>query len=728
MTCTITGTAGLPDGTVYANARFRFYRLPQSVVSQDGRAVVPKTITVQSNGSGAVSFDLLPGNYVGTEAATDTSFNFVVPEAASADWTDCLDAAAAPLVSSLPAEYVEMTGGGTAQDYAGFGTRAAFVAWASGKTPATGTVINAAGYAYRYTGSGTFIPDLAGWVPEGDIYPQHFGTIDGTADEVQINLASAYAATLSAIIGAGRVMFTGQYTIAAPVLIRSGVAYEGAGRASVKLANGANCNVAEVVNWASLIGTNDYSDSTPNSFALVKLTFDGNMANQSPANPDLCNGLATYGYRFALDRVTILNAKGHGWRTEWGDFGEATGGLEAMINEVKVDRCGRHGVWFKGPHDISMDSVKVIDAGQETDNTYDAFYVEQYSGIITDLHTWHRAATTNRVRYGFNGGFFHLINPHCEGGRRQFRLTGSCIVNGAKAYAPRSDNSQIVIDGERNTFTGVFNFSSANPRPAVLELGANTAAALNDITMIAQLGTTGSAPVVTNTNNIGNNRIHIRAVNADVANMVSGAFDNYDTVEISQEFGSAYYLSREPGVTRDAGLITAFPDFSDAIFEIANGSDPTKRVKFSAVNVPTATTLTYTLPGVSGGIINTNSNTTMNSAMATANVWYEFLPSPFAPASGVTLTLAQLQQLVINYTGAVANIQMPAATALDAASLWPVNTALEFSVVNTGSGTATITSNTGVTTLGSMAVAAGASGLFRCRKSATSTYIVVRIS
>ena len=87
-----------------------------------------------------------------------------------------------------------------------------------------------------------------------------------------------------------------------------------------------------------------------------------------------------------------------------------------------------------------------------------------------------------------------------------------------------------------------------------------------------------------------------------------------------------------------------------------------------------------------------------------------------------------MQTQAINYTGAAGNITMPTNTALDAANTWAVNSCLQFSVINTGSGTATILGNTGVTTLGNMAVAAGESGSFLLRKSAASTYIVMRMS
>ena len=101
--------------------------------------------------------------------------------------------------SSLAASSVTMAGGGTAQDYAGFATRAAFVTWTSGKTPATGTIIVAAGYAYRYAGTGTAIADVPGWVPMGLTYPDHWAqnVTPGTTNmQPALVAALAYSATV----------------------------------------------------------------------------------------------------------------------------------------------------------------------------------------------------------------------------------------------------------------------------------------------------------------------------------------------------------------------------------------------------------------------------------------------------------------------------------------------------------------------------------------------------
>jgi hypothetical protein len=51
-----------------------------------------------------------------------------------------------------------------------FATRAAFVAWAATVSPTVGLVVHAAGFAYRYAGSGTAISDAPGWVIDNPVF------------------------------------------------------------------------------------------------------------------------------------------------------------------------------------------------------------------------------------------------------------------------------------------------------------------------------------------------------------------------------------------------------------------------------------------------------------------------------------------------------------------------------------------------------------------------------
>lgn len=109
-----------------------------------------------------------------------------------------------------------------------------------------------------------------------------------------------------------------------------------------------------------------------------------------------------------------------------------------------------------------------------------------------------------------------------------------------------------------------------------------------------------------------------------------------------------------------------------------------------------------------------------------------YLPQPAqtSKAAAATLTIAELLTGIIQYTGAIANLTLPTGTDIEGgviASL-PVDEAFDFSVIVTGAGATTLLTAAGLTLVGSMVVAAGASGRFRVRKTALNTYTVYRIA
>ncbi len=215
----------------------------------------------------------------------------------------------------------------------------------------------------------------------------------------------------------------------------------------------------------------------------------------------------------------------------------------------------------------------------------------------------------------------------------------------------------------------------------------------------------------------------------------------------------------------------------DANFIIQDDADNTKQAQFQVSAVASGVTRTYTLPDTSGNVVLNNLNTTTLGAVtatstinigtlgtlsgntkainigtagvsgSTTNITLGssvsgaastiiaqadlFLRST-APANigaAATLTVANLQTGVINYTGAAANVTFPTGTTLDAG--WPAaatDTGFTFSVINTGTGAATMTANTGVTILGAAAVANGTSAQWRLRRTGAATYVAMRLA
>ena len=104
--------------------------------------------------------------------------------------------------------------------------------------------------------------------------------------------------------------------------------------------------------------------------------------------------------------------------------------------------------------------------------------------------------------------------------------------------------------------------------------------------------------------------------------------------------------------------------------------------------------------------------------------------APTSKGAAATLTAAELLTNIITYTGAAAALTLPLATDMEAGM--PIgtlnNASFELSIINTGSGAATLTANTGFTIVGAAAVANGTSGLFRIRRTNATTYVAYRIA
>ncbi|HEX7891471.1 MAG TPA: hypothetical protein VF522_19120 [Ramlibacter sp.] len=104
--------------------------------------------------------------------------------------------------------------------------------------------------------------------------------------------------------------------------------------------------------------------------------------------------------------------------------------------------------------------------------------------------------------------------------------------------------------------------------------------------------------------------------------------------------------------------------------------------------------------------------------------------APASYAAAATLLAADLLGGLVQYTGAVANLTLPTAANLDAGVVAGLanDRAFDFSVINTGSATATVVTNTGWTLVGAMTVAAGTPGAFRARKTGSGAYTAYRLA
>jgi hypothetical protein len=103
-------------------------------------------------------------------------------------------------------------------------------------------------------------------------------------------------------------------------------------------------------------------------------------------------------------------------------------------------------------------------------------------------------------------------------------------------------------------------------------------------------------------------------------------------------------------------------------------------------------------------------------------------PAPNAVNVSATLTVAQLLGgIVTSTTGAAVAAQSPTGTDLDTAAGLAVDEAVDVTFIATGANALTLTVNTGVTIVGTAAVATVTSGTFRFRKTAANTFVAYRV-
>lgn len=97
-------------------------------------------------------------------------------------------------------------------------------------------------------------------------------------------------------------------------------------------------------------------------------------------------------------------------------------------------------------------------------------------------------------------------------------------------------------------------------------------------------------------------------------------------------------------------------------------------------------------------------------------------------ATGAVSSAAILGGIVTSSTAAAVAGTVPTGTVLEAACDYVTSDSYNWSVINTGPNTFTVTAASGHTLVGSAAVATGTSGYFRTRRSALETFITYRLS
>lgn len=117
------------------------------------------------------------------------------------------------------------------------------------------------------------------------------------------------------------------------------------------------------------------------------------------------------------------------------------------------------------------------------------------------------------------------------------------------------------------------------------------------------------------------------------------------------------------------------------------------------------------------------------SPLVQSELSHQLQGNPVALDATGSLTVAGiLGGIVTSSTAAAVTATLPTGTVLDAGSNFAIGDSFDWSAINTGPNTFTVTAATAHTVVGAGAVATGTSGRFRTRKTAAGTFVTYRLS
>jgi hypothetical protein len=185
----------------------------------------------------------------------------------------------------------------------------------------------------------------------------------------------------------------------------------------------------------------------------------------------------------------------------------------------------------------------------------------------------------------------------------------------------------------------------------------------------------------------------------------------------------------------DLAIPLNFQTKGAGIFRFRNGSNQTAFTAYALSGAANFVGIQSSVAGVAPilGAEGTDTDIQLSLVPKGLGIVLMTQQTPTAVTATGTLTIANLLTQIITSTSATAvSLTLPTGTLSDAGisgGTSAVNTSFDYSIINTGSavGDVTLVAGTGHTIVGSAVVTVGTSGGFRCRKTATNTFVSYRV-
>lgn len=436
--------------------------------------------------------------------------------------------------------------------------------------------------------------------------PQMFG--DGSAGwQVPINAAiDALHAQ-----GGGRLVIPPldmPYEITAPIQLRSNVNLCFVGNPTIRLANGANCNVIETFGYVGQaeIGFTSRDNECERWSLTGKVVLDGNRANNPSPGPYEGNGLATFGRDFLVEDVYCLDNYRCGAQTHY--VASGTVGLSPFggkINRLTCHSQGEHG-WVNGCSDLMFSQINILNASRNDSGTYDAIHLLR-GARGSGLTIWRVGGVAQSHRYavyvGTNGVFLGSSLSLETGLEGQICADGTVELQAVKSYNMiGAGKPHIILNAPNCRISGSIEQGSIGAADATAIQIAGTAVrgAYIDLSLS---GSFGKIIDVTGTSQ-GGNMFAFEVNGSQGAPIIAGSLNASDEVRYNQSGGNPRSLRKRSasstpvtaaGTSQASALASANAEIRMAVSRI-NSSGPGN----TAVVMPAA------IPGLTYQISNPN--------------------------------------------------------------------------------------------------------------------------
>lgn len=257
---------------------------------------------------------------------------------------------------------------------------------------------------------------------------------------------------------------SGTYLLTRTIELQEGTTLKGESKHNTTLKFMGGGNVVQSENFTQLEGGAVLT--APSNFTVTDITVDGNY---------MCdNGIAVYASNACVKNVNITKCNKNGLYTNY-DISRR-GVIDtpiSLFSDIQIFLTKQHGFYFRGANDSFINRVEIINASQEEDNKYCAFYTDKSNARLFQCHFWNYSDDFGYKRPKTEleiAGGDSLICVECdiEGGRTNnihiANNVPSNVFSSCRIYASFG-LLEMLIDSSYNVFSDCYYGISENNSP-----------------------------------------------------------------------------------------------------------------------------------------------------------------------------------------------------------------------------------------------------------------------